>query len=70
MKLGAIDIGSNSIHLLIVEFGADGQPHIIEKLRDQTQLAENMSSGRISRGAFTRWNAFELRRSREECRRR
>jgi len=54
MKLGAIDIGSNSIHLLIVEFGVDGQPHIIEKLRDQTQLAENMSSGEISPRAFAR----------------
>ena len=41
MTLGIIDVGTNSIHLLIGILGLDGKFHIILKERDLTRLGED-----------------------------
>ncbi|TNE87483.1 MAG: Ppx/GppA family phosphatase [Deltaproteobacteria bacterium] len=38
MKVAAIDIGTNSVHLLIAAIGADGRIEVVEKAREQVEL--------------------------------
>jgi exopolyphosphatase/guanosine-5'-triphosphate,3'-diphosphate pyrophosphatase len=40
--LAAIDIGSNSTHLLIVEVGSDGSFRVLESAKEQTRLAADL----------------------------
>jgi exopolyphosphatase/guanosine-5'-triphosphate,3'-diphosphate pyrophosphatase len=49
MTLGIIDVGTNSIHLLIGVLGLSGKFHIILKERDLTRLGE----GGLARGRLT-----------------
>ena len=50
MTLGIVDVGTNSIHLLIGILGLNGRFHVILKERDLTRLGE----GGLARGALTR----------------
>jgi exopolyphosphatase/guanosine-5'-triphosphate,3'-diphosphate pyrophosphatase len=59
MTLGIIDVGTNSIHLLLGILGLNGKFHVILKERDLTRLGEGgLSSGRLTRKAMHR--AFEV----------
>jgi len=59
MTLGIIDVGTNSIHLLIGILGLNGKFHVILKERDLTRLGEGgLSNGRLTRKAMHR--AFEV----------
>ena len=49
MTLGIIDVGTNSIHLLVGVLGLSGKFHIILKERDLTRLGE----GGLARGRLT-----------------
>ncbi|MHC4490886.1 MAG: exopolyphosphatase, partial [Planctomycetota bacterium] len=41
--LAAIDLGSNSFHMVVARVSA-GQPEIIDRLREQVQLAEGLDA--------------------------
>ena len=47
-KVAAIDLGSNSFHLLVARF-VDGQLHVIDRLRQRVMLAAGLDAqGRLS----------------------
>ena len=50
MTLGIVDVGTNSIHLLIGILGLNGRFHVLLKERDLTRLGE----GGLARGELTR----------------
>jgi len=55
MTLGIVDVGTNSIHLLIGILGLNGKFHVILKERDLTRLGEGgLSSGRLTTKAMGR----------------
>lgn len=64
MTLGIIDVGTNSIHLLIGILGFNGKFHVILKERDLTRLGEGgLANGKLTRRAIARAMAV-LRRYR------
>jgi exopolyphosphatase/guanosine-5'-triphosphate,3'-diphosphate pyrophosphatase len=55
MKIAAIDVGTNSFHLLIGQVSADGQVVPIERAKDMVRLGDSaFSGGVISPEAFAR----------------
>jgi exopolyphosphatase/guanosine-5'-triphosphate,3'-diphosphate pyrophosphatase len=55
MILGIVDVGTNSIHLVIGVLGLNGKFHIMLKERDLTQLGEDgLASGRLKPAAIRR----------------
>lgn len=55
MTLGIIDVGTNSIHLLIGVLGITGKFHVILKERDLTRLGEGgLARDRLTRASMTR----------------
>ena len=55
MKIAAIDVGTNSFHLLIGQVSADGQVVPIERAKDMVRLGDSaFSTGVISAEAFAR----------------
>lgn len=53
MKIAAIDVGTNSFHLLIGQVNADGQVVALEKAKDMVRLGDStFKSGVISPEAF------------------
>jgi exopolyphosphatase/guanosine-5'-triphosphate,3'-diphosphate pyrophosphatase len=67
MKLGAIDIGSNSIHLIIADLYPDGHYAVVDKAKDMVGLASGtVSSGYLSDEVMRR-GIDALRRFRDLC---
>lgn len=59
MTLGIIDVGTNSIHLLVGSLGLKGRFRVILKERELTRLGDGgLSNGRLTRQAMHR--AFEV----------
>lgn len=55
MTLGIVDVGTNSIHLLIGILGLNGTFHVILKERDLTRLGEGgLTKNRLTRAAMKR----------------
>lgn len=55
MTLGIIDVGTNSIHLLVGILGLNGKFHVLLKERDLTRLGEGgLAKGRLTRQAMRR----------------
>src|SRR3989304_10583839 len=55
MKLAGIDIGTNTLRLLIAEFSAEGKYRTVESGRHITRLGEGLSSaGRLKDEAMER----------------
>lgn len=55
MKVAAIDVGTNSIHLLIAEISPDGQISVIEKQREQVELGSGgLTTNRLTDDAIQR----------------
>jgi exopolyphosphatase/guanosine-5'-triphosphate,3'-diphosphate pyrophosphatase len=55
MKIAAIDIGTNSVHLLIASVGADGRVEVVEKAREQVELgAGGLEANRLTEAAIDR----------------
>ncbi len=67
MKLAAVDIGSNSIHLIIVEVFPDGNYRVIDKAKDMVGLAkQTLATGYLSDKEMNKGIAC-LRRLRRLC---
>src|SRR4051794_40092743 len=64
MKLAAIDVGTNSFHLLVARVGADGVIEALDRVKEMVRLGDSAFKGVISADAFTR-GADALRRFRD-----
>ena len=69
-RLGALDVGSNSIRLLVAEYDPAAGLTVIDEVKDQPRLAQGLATtGRLDDAAMER--AMEsLRRMRDVCQRR
>ncbi len=54
MKIAALDVGTNSIHLLIARVAADGQVEPLDRAKDMVRLGDSAFKGVISPDAFAR----------------
>lgn len=53
--VAAVDLGSNSFHMIVARAGADGAPNIVDRLREPVRLAERLQeTGSILPEARTR----------------
>ena len=69
-RLAAIDVGSNSIRLLVAEHDHAAGLNVIDEVKDQPRLAAGLArTGRLDEEAVAR-AILALRRMREVCRRR
>jgi len=69
-RLAAIDVGSNSIRLLVAEYDPQSGISVIDEVKDQPRLAQGLTgTGRLDERAMARALAT-LARMREVCRRR
>lgn len=69
-RLGAIDVGSNSIRLVVAEYRPDRGIEIIDEVKDQPRLGTRLqATGRLDRAAMTRAFA-SLQRMKEVATRR
>ena len=69
-RLAALDVGSNSIRLLVAEYDPAAGISVIDEVKDQPRLAEGLArTGRLDDQAIDR-AMLALRRMREVCRRR
>ncbi len=69
-RLAALDVGSNSIRLLVAEYDPASGISVIDEVKDQPRLAAGLArTGRLDDEAMAR-ALLTLRRMREVCRRR
>lgn len=55
MRVAAIDVGTNSVHLMVAEIAADGSWTVVEKARQQIELGANgLGDNRIQPDAYQR----------------
>jgi exopolyphosphatase/guanosine-5'-triphosphate,3'-diphosphate pyrophosphatase len=54
VKIAALDVGTNSIHLLIARVGADGQVDALDRAKDMVRLGDSAFKGVIAADAFAR----------------
>ncbi len=54
MKIAALDVGTNSIHLLIARVGADGQVEPLDRAKEMVRLGDSAFKGVIAPDAFAR----------------
>src|SRR6185503_19563486 len=55
LRLGAIDIGTNSIRLVVAEVNADGSYQVLEEEREMTRLGHGLfERGRLTNDAMER----------------
>lgn len=55
MNIGVIDIGTNSIHMLVVRVDADLRYHVIDRAKDMVRLGQGVfQTGRLDEGAQRR----------------
>jgi len=54
MKIAAVDVGTNSFHLLVARVTAEGALEPIERQKDMVRLGDSAFRGQISPEAFSR----------------
>lgn len=55
MRVAAIDVGTNSIHLLVADVGSDGEVRLVEKQRNQVELGRGgLDQTRLTDAAMAR----------------
>jgi exopolyphosphatase/guanosine-5'-triphosphate,3'-diphosphate pyrophosphatase len=53
MRIAAIDVGSNSIHMVVAQVEADGRFRVLDRAKDMVRLGRRtLSSGRLSQQAI------------------
>ncbi|HEY7958415.1 MAG TPA: Ppx/GppA phosphatase family protein [Polyangia bacterium] len=64
MKIAAVDVGTNSFHLLVARVGGDGRIEPLERHKEMVRLGDSAFSGVIAPDAFAR-GTEALKRFRE-----
>lgn len=55
MRIAAVDVGSNSIHMVVAQVEADGRFRVLDRAKDMVRLGrKTLSKGRLSAGAIDR----------------
>ena len=53
MRLAAIDVGSNSVHMVIADVEADGRITVVDRMKEMVRLGRQaFSTGQLSEGAM------------------
>lgn len=53
MRLAAVDLGSNSVHMVIADVGADGRIQVVERVKEMVRLGRRtFTTGRLPREAM------------------
>lgn len=53
MNIAVIDVGSNSVHGLVVRVGGDLRPHVLDRAREMVRLGESVArTGRLDEAAM------------------
>ncbi len=54
MRIAAIDVGSNSIHMVVAQVESDGRFRVLDRAKEMVRLGRrSLSSGRLSSEAMT-----------------
>jgi len=54
MRIAAIDVGSNSIHMIIAQVESDGRFHVLDRAKEMVRLGRgSLTSGRLSTEAMS-----------------
>src|SRR5207248_1437187 len=52
MRIAAIDVGSNSIHMVIAQVESDGRFTVLDRAKEMVRLARGMNSGKLRADAM------------------
>jgi exopolyphosphatase/guanosine-5'-triphosphate,3'-diphosphate pyrophosphatase len=53
MRIAAIDVGSNSIHMVVAQVESDGRFHVLDRAKERVRLGHrSLNSGRLSEDAI------------------
>ena len=53
MRIAAIDVGSNSIHMVVAQVESDGRFRVLDRAKEMVRLGQRtLSSGRLSADAI------------------
>ncbi|MBI3784447.1 MAG: Ppx/GppA family phosphatase [Deltaproteobacteria bacterium] len=52
MRVAAIDVGSNSIHMVVAQVESDGRFHVLDRAKEMVRLGRTLGSGRLSSEAM------------------
>jgi exopolyphosphatase/guanosine-5'-triphosphate,3'-diphosphate pyrophosphatase len=52
MRIAAIDVGSNSIHMVIAQVESDGRFHVLDRAKEMVRLGRGLHNGRLSADAM------------------
>ena len=56
MRLGVLDVGSNTVHLLVVDAYQGARPVPAFSLKEELRLGDHLEDGnRLAESAATRW---------------
>jgi len=58
MRLGVLDVGSNTVHFLVVDAHQGGRPLPVFSHKAELQLGNSLEDGKLSRGCALRLRAF------------
>src|SRR6202035_4079911 len=49
MRLGAIDVGSNSVHMIVADVGRDGHLEVLDRVKEMVRLGRrSFTTGRLT----------------------
>src|SRR6266705_4968555 len=58
MRLGVMDVGSNTVHFLVVDAHQGGRPLPVSSHKAELQLGNSLEDGKLSRSCALRLRAF------------
>jgi len=58
MRLGVLDVGSNTVHFLVVDAHQGGRPLPVFSHKAELQLGNSLEDGKLSRSCALRLRAF------------
>ena len=58
MRLGVLDVGSNTVHFLVVDAHQGGRPLPVFSHKEELQLGNSLEDGKLSRSCALRLRAF------------